>query len=299
MTRDCTGNRDGRRSERLARVATATGHFAVLAMDHVRSFAATVRPDDPDSLTISDIHTAKLRLLRGLASHAGAVLVDPGFLMALDPARRETPAGTSVILGIEDGDYENVITAPRLLGGWDVERAAALGVDAVKISVYFDPRGDTTAGERFVTGVVDQCADAGIPLLCEPLALYRRPEERRHAVLEGVRIFGPLGADVLKLQFPLPGIRPPSGEWFEACREIDRLSPIPWTILSEGSDYGLFRQQLRTACEAGASGFVAGRAVWREAATGESGLSSGADRLADLVEIAVSGGVAWYGRMRP
>ena len=284
--------RDERRSDRLAEVATGTGHFAVLAIDHVRSFTTTVRPADPDSLTMDDIRAAKLRLVEGLAPHAGAVLVDPGFLTALTATQRAVLDGTGVILGIEDGDYEDVITAPRLLPGWDVQRAATLDVDAVKISVYFDPRGETVPGERFVAGVADQCAAAGMPLFCEPLALYDRPEERRRAVLEGVKLFGPLGADVLKLQFPLPGIQPPSTrEWIEACREIDRLSAVPWTILSEGSNYGLFREQLRTACDAGASGFLAGRAVWREAATGEGDLASAADRLDELSSVAVSGGV--------
>jgi len=151
-----------------------------------------------------------------------------------------------------------------------VRRASELDVDGVKISVYFDPDGDTAAAGRFVTDVAAQCEATGTPLFCEPLALYGRPEDRRRAVLEGVRIFGHLGADVLKLQFPEPGARTASGrEWVEACRKVDRLSPVPWTILSEGGDYGLFRQQLRAACRAGASGFLAGRAVWREAATGQ------------------------------
>ncbi len=282
---------DSVRSARLGRVATDSGHFAVLAIDHVRSFAATVRPDNPDSLTTSDIRDAKLRLVRALAPHAGAVLVDPGFLTALDLSGRNVLKGTGVILGIEDGDYEDVMTAPRLLPGWDVERAARSGVDAVKISVYFDPDRDTAAAQRFVTDVVKQCDTAQMPLICEPLALYERPEDRRRAVLEGVRLFGSLGADVLKLQFPAPAN--PSAtdrDRGEACREIDRISPVTWTILSEGSDYNLFRSQLRTACEAGASGFLAGRAVWREAATGEKEISSATDRLDELTRMVLTKG---------
>ena len=297
MSGGATRERDGVRSARLARVATGTGHFAVLAIDHVRSFATTVRPDDPDALTPDDIRSAKLALVEGLAAHAGAVLVDPAFLAGLDPGQREALSGTGMILGIEDGDYEDVITAPRLLPGWDVRRASELDVDAVKISVYFDPDRDTAAAEGFVTDVAAQCEATGMPLFCEPLALYGRPADRKRAVLAGVRIFGPLGADVLKLQFPEPGPRTATGrEWVESCREIDRLSPVPWTILSEGGDYGLFSEQLRTACRAGASGFLAGRAVWREAATGEAGLSSGTDRLDELRGIALSEGVPWPDR---
>ena len=36
------------RARRLDRLATETGQFAILALDHVRSFATTLRPDDPE-----------------------------------------------------------------------------------------------------------------------------------------------------------------------------------------------------------------------------------------------------------
>jgi tagatose 1,6-diphosphate aldolase len=38
-------------------------------------------------------------------------------------------------------------------------------------------------------------------------------------------------------------------------------------LLSAGISYDIFLKQVRTACEAGASGVMAGRAVWREAVT--------------------------------
>lgn len=284
------------RSARLQKVDTPTGHFAVLAIDHVGSFAATVRPDDPGSMTTEDIWAQKLPLIEGLGPHAGAMLVDPGFLEGTGLTRSGPLRDTGLILGIEDGDYADVLTAPRFLPGWSVERAARLGVDAVKISMFFQPGGDTSAAESFVTEVVNQCRRQDMPLFAEPLALYDHPQERREAVLEGVRLFGRLGADVLKLQFPEPAENPSPDAWTAACEEIDRLSPVPWAILSEGGDYHLFRRQLQVACRAGASGFLGGRAVWREAATGEETLEAAAARLAELNSIAVAEGVDWRSR---
>lgn len=37
---------------------------------------------------------------------------------------------------------------------------------------------------------------------------------------------------------------------------------MPWVILSSGVDEKLFSRAVRVAMEAGASGFLAGRAVW-------------------------------------
>lgn len=288
-------SRAGKRSEGLARVATESGHFTVLAIDHVGSFAQTVRPDHPESMTAADISGAKQPIIAALGPISGAVLIDPGYLASMGSTARGRPEGLGLILGIEDGDYSDVRTAPRLLPGWNVERAAAMGADAVKISVYYDADGDMSAAERFVTEVVGQCRAAGLPLFCEPLALYEDPEDRTRAVLEGVRRLGPLGAEVLKLQFP---VMPEAGrcdpeEWAEACAEVDRLSPVPWVILSEGSDFGLFRDQVRVACAAGASGFLGGRAIWRELATGRRDEQHAAGRMAELRAVAQAGGTAW------
>ncbi|MDE0234486.1 MAG: hypothetical protein OXM62_05725 [bacterium] len=284
------------RSARLQKAATTSGHFAVLAIDHVGSFAATVRPDDPGSMTTEDIWAAKLPLINGVGPAGGAMLIDPGFLEGTGFTRSGPLSETGLILGIEDGDYADVLTAPRFLPGWSVERAARLGVDAVKISMFFEPGGDSTKAEAFVTEVVDQCRQKDMPLFAEPLALYHHPDQRSEAVLEGVRLFGHLGADVLKLQFPEPAENTSEESWAQACAEIDRLSPVPWAILSEGGDYDLFRRQLQVACRAGASGFLGGRAIWREAATGEGTLDDAAARLRQLNSIALAEGVDWRSR---
>lgn len=287
--------RSAARSEGLARVATETGLFTVLAIDHVGSFAQTVSPDHPDAMTGAEISAAKEPIIAALGPIGGAVLIDPGYLVAMESTGRGRPEGLGLILGIEDGDYTDVRTAPRLLPGWNAERAAEMGADAVKISVYYDPDGDMSVAERFVTDVVRQCQAAGLPLFCEPLALYEDPEDRTRAVLEGVRRLGPLGAEVLKLQFPVmpeAGRRDPE-EWAEACADVDRLSPVPWVILSEGSDFALFRDQVRMACAAGASGFLGGRAIWRELATGRGDARHAAGRMTGLCAVAQAEGTAW------
>jgi len=281
---------------RLGKVATRAGLFTVLAIDHVGSFAQTVRPDRPDSMTGAQIVEAKHPIIAALGPISRAILIDPGYLSVCSSEGKGEAAWADLglIVGIEDGDYADVRTNPRLLSGWNAERAAELGADAVKISMYFDPRVDNTAAEVFVTEVVDQCRKTGLPLFCEPLALYQAPEERVNAVLEGVRRFGDLGSDVLKLQFPvLPEVSEDRDVWGQACAEISRLSPVPWVILSEGSDYGLFRDQVEIAGRAGASGFLGGRAIWREMATDRSRTQEAQDRLIELSEVAHTHGVAW------
>ena len=57
---------------------------------------------------------------------------------------------------------------------------------------------------------------------------------------------------------------------------------MPWALLSAGDPFDVFKTQLQIACEAGCSGFMAGRAVWSEVATAEE-----SHRAALLEEVVV------------
>ena len=45
---------------------------------------------------------------------------------------------------------------------------------------------------------------------------------------------------------------------------LQKAMPVPWVILSAGDTFSLFQRMVETACLAGASGFMVGRAVWQE-----------------------------------
>jgi tagatose 1,6-diphosphate aldolase len=94
------------------------------------------------------------------------------------------------------------------------------------------------------------------------------PEQRREVVVETARRLVPLGVDVLKAEFPVDvNVEPKESTWCDACEELTEASDVPWVLLSAGVSYDVFLRQVRVACEAGASGVMAGRAVWREAVT--------------------------------
>jgi tagatose 1,6-diphosphate aldolase len=285
------------RSRRLDRLATASGQFAILAIDHVRSFATTVRPSAPDSLSAEEIVARKEGLIQGLAADASAILLDP---VVASRAATTSTLGAGLLVGIEDGDYASAIAAPRLLPGWTVERAARLGADGIKISVYFDPDGDMSAPMRFAREVARQCALVDLPLFCEPLVRTRAGLDMRRQVIEGLRRFGDLGADVLKIQFPCDTQADQSrASWADACAEANEASPTPWALLSEGREFSEFSELLSIACRAGASGFLAGRVIWGDVPGDGSDTAEAATRLRALRTIAISEGRPWGNRLPP
>ena len=102
----------------------------------------------------------------------------------------------------------------------------------------------------------------------------RRGRPPRHPrpelVVESVRTFADprFGVDLFKLESPLPAAQlpaEPSAEtlhWFEA---LNKAAARPWVLLSAGVSAPEFARVLTHAYAAGASGFLAGRAIWAEA----------------------------------
>lgn len=52
--------------------------------------------------------------------------------------------------------------------------------------------------------------------------------------------------------------------WEAGCKAISAVSTVPWVLLSAGVDFDVFSEQARIASSAGASGWLAGRAIWKE-----------------------------------
>ncbi len=50
----------------------------------------------------------------------------------------------------------------------------------------------------------------------------------------------------------------------QACERLDRAAGVPWVILSSGVGIDEFIETLKFANDAGASGFLCGRAVWKD-----------------------------------
>jgi len=79
------------------------------------------------------------------------------------------------------------------------------------------------------------------------------------------------GVDVFKLESPVaadavPGVG--GGDWQEiqaVFDEMGRLAGRPWVMLSAGAGKAAFRNILTHAYRAGASGYLAGRAIWLDA----------------------------------
>jgi tagatose-1,6-bisphosphate aldolase len=185
-----------------------------------------------------------------------------------------------------------------LFEGWDVARAARSGATAIKISFLYDPFASTDPAHAFVSSLVESCRHHELPLFAEPLLPVNTRGDRRTAVIETARTIGALGVDVLKLEFPYAKDSTDTEAWSEACLELTAASPCPWTLLSGGVDLATFSRQLTVACDSGASGYVAGRAIWKDLVATARDDNGGATieaqrRLQSLTDIAMAHATPW------
>ena len=264
----------------LQEISNGQGLFTITALDHRGSLAKALNPEQPESVTYQQMVDYKIRLLKALAPHSSAILIDPEFGAA--PALRgfhiSGSQGFLVSLeatGYEDSEGDRITT---VADGWGVEKIKRMGASAVKILLYYNP-GSSTAPkqEEFIGFSVEQCRQHDIPLLVEPMTYHilggpkkgtaafaeRKPE----MVIETARRLCPLGIDVLKAEFPDdPDFVTDERSMAAHCRELtEATGGIPWVLLSAGVGFEAFKLQTTIACEAGASGFLAGRAIWQEA----------------------------------
>jgi len=77
-----------------------------------------------------------------------------------------------------------------------------------------------------------------------------------NAIIEAARALNEIDCDLLKLEYPGSP---------EGCRRLAEVLDRPWAVLSAGVPFDDFTEVLQVAFdEGGASGFIAGRSVWRE-----------------------------------
>jgi tagatose 1,6-diphosphate aldolase len=298
----------------FASTTNLAGSFSILAFDHRQSFIKLLNPWGSALNDYPTIAAAKSQFVRLLAPHASAVLLDPVFGAAQAIVSDALPGETGLIVSLEETGYTGTDTAREttFLSNWSIQKTKRMGADAVKLLVYYHPEAGQIAEkqETLIRQVIEECRRQDILFFleivtysCDPGVQKSSPEFARNLptlIPTIAQRLGDLSPDILKLEFPL-NVRyePDVTHWLEACQAVSAASPCPWTLLSAAADFETFTRQVDIACQAGASGFIAGRAVWQEAVSmpdeqRERWLAEvGAVRLDRLTEIASRNARPW------
>jgi len=297
----------------ISHVSTASGHFAILAIDHRANLLERLNQTAPTPLNDEDFASFKMLLMKYVLPPASGILADPGSAIGKGIAHRLIQGHQGIIAPIEVTDY-NIHPSQREMNwipDWSIAKLKRMGGAGVKMLLPYHPKSDNAAYKHdVVKQVVEQCAEHDIPLYLEPIAHPLQANqalsnaELLDVVLEMATTFSAMGADILKMQFPVDAKQSSDeNEWISACQQLNKACTVPWALLSAGVTYDTFERQAKIACQAGASGVIVGRAVWTEAvdlqgdARVEFLRTTARQRMETLAQICADHAHPWFDRV--
>jgi sulfofructosephosphate aldolase len=251
----------------IQQLTTPAGALAVVAADQRASLRKMFERAGMDG-GMEGLRGFKRALVSALApAGASALLLDPEIALpdVVDRGLVPGDVGLLVSLEISGAARDGELHATRLIPRFGAAGVRRMGGTAAKLLVRLRPDREDADGAngRVVRDVARDCAEHDLLAVVEGLvpALVDEPEERYRRlrpdlIRDCAVLLEECGAKYLKLEYP-------GSE--AACAAITDAVSVPWAVLSAGVDHDMFVGQLRAARAGGASGFIAGRSIWKDA----------------------------------
>ena len=246
--------------------------FTIMAFDQRGTYERML----PENTTYDAAVRLKQEVVSALSPNTSAILLDATYGLS---AALSMAGNSGLLMALEKSGYAGSATERQLEfdPDWTVEKIKKTGADAVKLLAYYHPSAGELALEieNAVRQVAASCNEYDIPLFVEPMSYSLDEniskdsaafaEQRPEIVRETAQRFSQLGATVLKLEFPVDAaFEKDTSVWHSACEAVSEVSTVPWVLLSAGVNFEIFERQVEIACQSGASGFLGGRAIWKE-----------------------------------
>ncbi|TDV55132.1 hypothetical protein [Actinophytocola oryzae] len=280
----------------LGKLARPSGGLAMVAMDQRESLRAMLGALTPAPVPDSDLTKFKIAVATELGKYASGFLIDRtygfdqvltdrllpptcGLILAADRLRHP-PEGGPVVETSIDEELNPVHLRER-------------GVVAMKLLLVWRPDENRDRRLAMAAEFVRRCDEAGLLSIVEGVVRPRSDLDFDHLQVEAAAELGALRPSLYKAQVPRRGIDP--AQVGRVCERISAAVPVPWVVLSQGVTIEDFPTAVRTACQAGASGFLAGRAIWSDTLADPTPLlrSRSVDRLKALAELVDSSARPW------
>lgn len=255
----------------LNSIARPSGALAMVAMDQRESLSSMYvragrgRPDD------ATIVNYKLDVAKALGPLASGFLIDRYYGFDAVRDRHLLPASTGLILAADEltqgegGPVEETALDPVVIDdGFDLT-----GVAALKLLIIWRRDDKREQRVRLAEEFIRVSAERGVLSVLEPVVRATGSEmdagtwDTDVAIREAAAELSALAPSLYKVQVPLGG-NGSEAEQVRASTELGRVIKGPWVVLSQGVQLDRFLPAVVAACRGGASGFLAGRALWSD-----------------------------------
>lgn len=254
----------------LRRLARPSGAFAMVATDQ-RESLRTIYHDATGALVDDDVLRAfKVSAARVLTPLASAILVDRDFGLEPILAARALDSSCGLIVAADALVQEagGPVTDSAMDSHVVPDAVRAQGAVALKLLIIWRDDDHRERRHRLAGSFIEMCRGAGLLSVVE--VIVRSPVgreagwDREIAALEAAREIGAQGPDLYKAEVPYLGRAEPL-LMEEGSRALTEAAGRPWVVLSAGVPLEHFEAAVEAACRGGASGFLAGRAIWSDA----------------------------------
>ena len=251
----------------LQDISRPGGGFAMLAVDQREAmrlmFAAAGHKQPVADSVLTDFKVAATRIL---TPYASAVLADRQFCLDQIVEQGAVAPSCGLIVAADHFVPGNGIPVDSVEIDKNVDplEARRKGAKAMKLLVLWRQDEPADARLAMVDEFVQRCRSAGLVSIIEPVVRPPRRGwefDREAAIIAAAAELGGTEADLYKVEMPLGG-KGDERALLTACQKLNDQMKMPWVILSSGVDADIFGRAVRVAMQGGASGFLAGRAVW-------------------------------------
>ena len=237
-------------------LARPSGTFLMVAMDQ-RDSLRTMLAQHHAQVDDDRLVAFKLAVARELGPYASGFLIDRRYAYDRIVADDLLPSTCGLILAADalEQPQGGVVEDTRV----DAEVEPAPRVVALKYLAIW--RDDDERARRVddCTRFVELARSHGLLAVLE--GVVRVDGDREAAIVEAAAELSAVRPDLYKCEVPLHG-RGDADEITRWCHEIDGVLRCPWVVLSQGVDPEDFPRAVEASCRGGASGILAGRAVW-------------------------------------
>jgi sulfofructosephosphate aldolase len=271
----------------LGAIARPSGAFAMVALDQresLRTMLAQAEDANHQSVPDDALVEFKVEAARALTGHASAVLLDVDYGLGPVRAADAIARGCGLIVAADrlmqrpSGPVERTQVDEAVLS----DAALWAIADAFKLLVIWRPDRERAVRDEVVRTFLDGCRAASRPAIVEGIVRLEGadPTADEHADLVAAAAgeLGSLGPDLYKAEVPTLGSAA-DADITRAAERVTAALRCPWVVLSNGTSPERFADATVAACRGGASGFLAGRALWSRSLAAP-------DRAADLREVA-------------
>ncbi|MFH2118275.1 MAG: hypothetical protein ABII10_00860 [Candidatus Paceibacterota bacterium] len=241
---------------KLSALKKETGSLSIVSLDEAYLLADLLGLSLQES-SHEEFLTEVLGQLVKIHSHqAAGVVLDPIYSLQLLTEGTKL-AGTLVRL--EQMQTPDPLAIPKFIPNFGIENIRNM-YGSAKLELFYHPTEEKAMEKKqLVAEVFDFCQYEEIDFLIKlmiynPAGSKLKPEEFQEAQLEAVSELQRFSS-ALALQYPADPL---------AAATLTSHLDIPWLVASGSETYEEFKNNLRSALENGAAGFLVGEVLWQE-----------------------------------